>query len=102
VRYQANLLQTLRGRELTRAGTLLSRELGLDYAEHRGGRIEGTCRRAVQIGSSKYALIENAREFTLVPWRPALEKQIGRCVSGMDRGGSINWKFGRDRSGPQI
>jgi hypothetical protein len=79
----------------------LAQELGLDYAEHRGGHVEGTLTRALQVGDSKYALIETGREFTLVPWRPALEKQLGRYVSGIDRGGSISWRFGRERSGPE-
>lgn len=80
----------------------LSKELGLGYAEHSGGMIEGTYRKAVQVGSSKFAVIEKSREFTLVPWRPVLEKQLGRHVSGIDRGGSISWTFGRQRSGPEM
>lgn len=101
-RYRANLLQTLRRRELAQVAGQLSRELGLGYAEHAGERIEGTYRKAVQVGTSKYALIEKSREFTLVPWRPVLEKQVGRYVSGIQRGRSIDWTFGRGRSGPQI
>jgi hypothetical protein len=101
VRYQANLLRSLRLRELRPVAWQLSQDLGLDYAEHRGGRVEGTVRKAVQVGGSKYALIESSREFTLVPWRPVLERQIGRHVSGIDRGGSISWTIGRGRSGPE-
>jgi hypothetical protein len=101
-RYQADLLRTLRARELRPVAWQLSQELGLDYAEHRGGRVEGTYRRAVAIGGSRYALVERGRAFTLVPWRPALEKQLGRHVSGLDRGGAISWTFGRGRSGPEI
>ena len=48
------------------------------------------------------ALIEKARDFTLVPWRPELEKYIGRSVSGLMReSGSISWSLGRSR-GPSI
>lgn len=101
VRPQANPLRTLHLRELRPVAWQLARETGLDYAEHRGGRVEGTARKAVQAGGSKYALIETSREFTLRPWRPVLEKQIGRHVSGIDRGGSISWTIGRGRSRPE-
>ena len=56
----------------------------------------------MQVGAAKYAVIEKSREFALVPWRPVLEKQIGRTVTGIDRGGAISWTFGRQRSGPEI
>ncbi|GGC16241.1 conjugal transfer protein TraI [Novosphingobium endophyticum] len=101
-RYKPNMLASLRQRELRQVAGQLSQDLGLDYAEHRGGRIEGTYRKAVQVGTGKYALIEKSREFTLVPWRPVLERQIGRQVSGIERAGTISWRFGRGRSGPEI
>jgi type IV secretory pathway VirD2 relaxase len=102
MRYQADLIRTLHLRGLRPVAWQLSQELGLEYLEHRGGRVEGTCLRAVSVGGSKYALIKTSHEFTLLPWRPALEKLIGRYVSGIDRGGTISWKFGRDRGGPEI
>jgi hypothetical protein len=96
------MMNELRQRELRQVAGQLSKELRLDYAEHRGGAIAGTCRQPVQVGSAKYAIIAKSKEFTLVPWRPVLEKQIGRHVSGIDRGGSISWTLGRERSGPSI
>ena len=48
------------------------------------------------------ALIENSREFTLVPWRPVLERRIGQEVSGVMRGRDVSWTFGRERSGPEV
>jgi len=36
--------------------------------------------------------------FQLVPWKPSLEKQLDRHVSGVARGdGGIDWDFGRNR-----
>ena len=52
----------------------------------------------MQLASGKYALIENAREFTLVPWRPVIERELGREVAGLVRGNEISWEFGRKRS----
>ena len=59
--------------------------------------MRGTYRRALDLSSGRYALIENAREFTLVPWRPVLERELGREVSGIMRGRGVSWSFGRER-----
>lgn len=96
--YRANMLTTLRRRELTRVAGQLSEQLGLAYAETRQGEmVEGTFRRAVELASGKYAVIEKSREFTLVPWRPVLDRHIGQHVSGVMRGDSISWTIGRQR-----
>lgn len=100
--YRANLLGVLRRRELNRIAGQLSDELGLSYAEAKPGeRIEGVYRRPVELASGRYALIEKSREFTLVPWRPVLERHLDKQVSGIMRGDSINWTIGRQR-GPSI
>jgi hypothetical protein len=96
-------LEILRRRELQRVAGQLSRELGVGFAEAEAGLpIEGTYRRSVQVGMARMAVIENSREFTLVPWRPVLERQIGKEVSGIMRGKEMSWTFGRQRSGPEI
>jgi hypothetical protein len=96
-------LEILRRRELQRIAGQLSRELGSHFVEAEPGLpIEGTYRRSVQVGMMRMAVIENSREFTLVPWRPVLERQIGKEVSGMMRGRDVSWTFGRQRSGPEI
>lgn len=102
VQLRAGLIAELRQRELRQVAAQLSQELGLDFVEHRGGRVEGIYRKPVQVGSAKFAVIEKSREFTLVPWRQVLDKQLGRHVAGIDRAGSINWTFGRGRAGPEI
>lgn len=96
-------LDILRRRELRRVASQLSRELGVHFVDAEPGLpIEGTYRRSVQVGTARMAVIENSREFTLVPWRPVLERQIGREISGMMRGREVSWTFGRQRSGPEI
>lgn len=100
---QPDMLEKLRTRELHRVARQLSRELGLGYGEAApGDPIEGIYRRSVQVGSARMALIENLREFTLVPWRPVLERRIGQEVVGVMRGCDVSWTFGRERSGPEI
>lgn len=100
--YRANLLAVLRRREMNRIAGQLSDELGLSYAEAKPGeRIEGIYRRPVELASGRYALIEKSREFTLVPWRPVLDRHLDKQVSGIMSGDAINWTVGRQR-GPSI
>lgn len=96
--YRANMLEALRRRELARVAGQLSDQLGLAYAETRSGEpVEGILRRSVDLASGKYALVENSREFTLVPWRPIIDRHIGKQVSGVMRGDGISWTIGRQR-----
>jgi hypothetical protein len=62
-----------------------------------GEGVTGTYNESVQLVSGKYALVENAREFTLVPWRPVIDKDLGRTVTGLVRGDGISWQLGRAR-----
>ncbi|MDC7810122.1 relaxase/mobilization nuclease RlxS [Sphingomonas koreensis] len=101
--YRADMLATLQRRELLRVAGQLSEELGLPFAEPSSGtRIEGVVRRRIDLVSGRFALIEKSREFALVPWRPVLERRIGKPVSGMMRSEGITWSFGGGRRGPAI
>jgi hypothetical protein len=104
VLYHSDVDQRLRRAELRLAAARLSKELGLDFAEPvPGERISGVVRRRVNLNSGSFAVVENSREFALVPWRPVLERQLGREISGVVRSsGSISWTFGRERQGPEI
>ncbi|MBX3494041.1 MAG: relaxase/mobilization nuclease and DUF3363 domain-containing protein, partial [Parvibaculum sp.] len=100
--YCANMLGILRRRELLRVAGQLSGELGLPYAETESSqKVTGTYRRHVDLASGRFAVIERSREFTLVPWRPVLERHIGKQVSGIVREGRVSWTIGRQR-GPEV
>ena len=102
VRYRATMIATLQQRELCRVAARIGAERGLAFVEARPGMaVEGKLVRPVQIGDRKFALIEKSRAFTLVPWRPVLERAIGKQVSGLVRNGGIDWTIGRSR-GPAI
>ncbi|WP_420543010.1 DUF3363 domain-containing protein, partial [Serratia ureilytica] len=46
--------------------------------------------------SGRFAMIDDGLGFQLVPWRPALEQQLGREVRGIAiSGGAVSWSFGR-------
>lgn len=94
----SGILTTLRHRELVRVAGQFFDQLGLAYVETRSGEpVEGTLRRSIELASGKYAPVEKSREFTLVPWRPVLERHIGKQVSGVRRGDGISWTIGRQR-----
>jgi hypothetical protein len=67
-----------------------------------GSAVAGRLTRRIDLVGRRFALVEQSREFTLVPWRPVLERQIGGKVSGLMRSDGVNWRFGRDRGGLQI
>jgi hypothetical protein len=93
----------LQRRELLRIAGELADGLGKIHVEVGGGaRIEGRLTRWIEAVGGRYALVERSREFTLVPWRPVLERQLGKPVAGIVQGEGINWQFGRGRNGPQI
>lgn len=101
--FATGLIDTLRRRELLRVAARLSDELGLPFRETpEGARVEGIYRRPVELLSGRHALIEKSREFTLVPWRPVLDRHVGKTVSGRVRGDGVSWTIGRGRSGPVI
>ncbi|KHK89060.1 relaxase/mobilization nuclease RlxS [Novosphingobium malaysiense] len=101
--YRPGMLASLQRRELLRLAGQLSEELGMPFLEARAGeRLEGLCRQPVEAIGGRLALIEKSREFTLVPWRPVLERQLGKKVSGLVREGGISWTIGRERGGPSI
>ena len=101
--FRANMLRDLRRRELSRVADRLAEKLGRPHAALRPGeRIRGIVRRRIDLASGRFAVIERSRGFTLVPWRPVLERNLGRRVSGIVRGESISWTIGRGRSGPGV
>jgi len=96
--YRRNLLATLEQRDIIRAGTALVALRSLPFrATGDGETVRGVFKQTVQLSSGKFALVENAHEFTLVPWRPVIENRLGREVMGVVQGGSVSWQFGRNR-----
>ncbi|AGK59768.1 hypothetical protein HYPDE_40498 [Hyphomicrobium denitrificans 1NES1] len=97
--FARDLLATLRRRELDDAAAKLSVETGLAYQPAaEGERVSGVYRQRVTLASGRFAMIDDGLGFQLVPWRPALEKELGREVRGaISRGYNVEWSFGRKR-----
>jgi type IV secretory pathway VirD2 relaxase len=103
VRLRPGALKLLRDRELAAAGARIAAELHKPFTVPSiGDRFEGRLNRREELTSGSYALVECAHEFTMVPWRPMLERKIGQNVSGLMRTDGVDWTSGRGRSGPQI
>lgn len=102
-RLRTGTLESLRQRELAAEGGRLSEQLGKRFGPARiGETIEGVIVRRVDLESGPHALVERSRDFTLVPWRDVLDRNIGKAASGIMRADGISWQFGRGRSGPPI
>jgi type IV secretory pathway VirD2 relaxase len=97
--FARDLLETLRRRELDCVARKISAESGLAHRPAaEGEHVAGLYRQRVTLSSGRYAMIDDGLGFQLVPWRPALEQQLGRQVAGVIKpGGGVDWSFGRKR-----
>jgi Protein of unknown function (DUF3363) len=95
-----NCALTERGerQEIERVGKSLEGQTRLPFrVANEGERITGVFTGTTQLASGKYALVENTREFTLVPWRPIMDERLGRQISGVVRASGVSWDFDRKR-----
>jgi type IV secretory pathway VirD2 relaxase len=97
--FARDLVNTLRRQELEGVASKLSAETGLAHRPSAEGQhVSGIYRQRVALSSGRFAMIDDGMGFQLVPWRPALEQQLGKQVAGvMAPGGSVDWKFGHKR-----
>ncbi|WP_456304635.1 relaxase/mobilization nuclease domain-containing protein [Brytella acorum] len=99
IRYRRNLLATLEAREVEHVGQAMAERKGLSW--HRMGPFEsvsGTLSGPVHLASASYALIENAHEFALVPWRPEIGRHRQKDITmSMSEDGALSWEIGRSR-----
>jgi type IV secretory pathway VirD2 relaxase len=96
LRMRADLVGTLTRQEVERVGKQLAAQRGLPFQSiHEGQTVRGKLVGSAQLASGRFAMIDGGLGFSLVPWRPVLEKEIGRQVMGVMRGGDISWQLGR-------
>jgi type IV secretory pathway VirD2 relaxase len=97
--FARDLINALRRRDLEEAASKLSAETGLAHRPSaEGEHVSGIYRQRVTLSSGRFALIDDSLGFQLVPWRPALEQNLGQQVLGiMSPGGDVDWSFGRKR-----
>jgi hypothetical protein len=98
LRAKADLLGTLARQEVERVGRQLAADRGRTFqAIHEGQTARGKLIGSAQLASGRFAMIDDGLGFSLVPWRPVIEKEIGRQVMGVMNGGDISWHLGRAR-----
>ncbi|MEW7980955.1 MAG: relaxase/mobilization nuclease and DUF3363 domain-containing protein [Candidatus Sedimenticola endophacoides] len=93
-----NLLATLRGRELAKAAHDMAAETGLEHRPvSEGQRVAGIYRRSVMLASGRYAMPDDGMGFSLVPWKPVIERHLGQTVTAVMRINGVSWELGRQR-----
>jgi hypothetical protein len=93
-----NLLGRLKEQELEAAAAAQERSTGLTYRPAIDGvRVSGTYRQTVQLASGKFAMLDDGVGFSLVPWRPILERRLGQSLSATLMGPRVSWEIGRTR-----
>jgi type IV secretory pathway VirD2 relaxase len=98
VMFAPGLLQTLRERELQAAALKIAAKTGLEPRPASEPAVSGAYRQRLNLASGRFAVIEGAMGFALVPWRPELDRHLGRHVEGERLpGGRIAWSFSRTR-----
>lgn len=98
IRAPKDLVARLERQEIERVGKSMEGKTRLPFRmATEGARVAGVFSGTSQLVSGKYAVIENTYEFTLVPWRPAMDERLGRHISGVVREDSISWDFTRTR-----
>jgi type IV secretory pathway VirD2 relaxase len=96
--FARDLLKALRRRELDRATARLSAETGLTHhPSTEGEHVAGVYRRRVTLASGRFAMLDDGVGFQLVPWRPALDRNLGQNVTGVMTASGVDWHFPRKR-----
>lgn len=91
-------VSTLHQREIDSAAAHIAANTGLAHRPLvEGEYVAGTYRKRLSLASGRFAMIDDGLGFSLVPWRPALERELGHYVSGITRAGGVEWRFGRQR-----
>jgi type IV secretory pathway VirD2 relaxase len=96
LRARKDLLPVLERQEVERVGQRLAAERGLAFRTVADGQtIRGRLIGSAQLASGRFAMIDDGFGFSLVPWRPVMEKEIGREIIGIMRGCDVSWQVGR-------
>jgi hypothetical protein len=98
IAYRRNLIATLQEREVARTGAALAQERAKPFQTAADGEtVAGTFTGTVQLSSGKFAIVEKSHEFTLVPWRPVIDRQLGQRWRASFRVALEVWQLGRQR-----
>jgi dihydropteroate synthase type 1 len=93
-----NLLATLHEREVACVGAEMAANKTMLFRAARDGEtVSGKFTGIIQLSSGKFTIIEKSHEFTLVPWRLVIDRQLGRELTDVAQGGAVSWQLVRTR-----
>ena len=99
IRAPKDLIQRLEAADVERAGKALAAERGCN-----GGLLFPATMSPASLSArpsfpaAGSRMIDDGLGFSLVPWRPVLDKRIGQHISGIAMpGGGVDWSFARKR-----
>ncbi|MET3780793.1 type IV secretory pathway VirD2 relaxase [Brevundimonas sp. 1080] len=103
IKPKPRLLATLTARELDAAAARVASETGLVRRPDAGLNAGDVYRRRLNLASGRFALIDDGRGFSLVPWRPAMERYLGQVLpSGLGQSGPGGPPAPGRRRGPSL
>lgn len=92
------LRDKLRVMELRRTSGMLASSTGRAAVELvPGDRFDGRFEKAMDLGQGRVAVVGNAKEFALVPWRPEMERHRERDMAFRRTAAGVSWTIGIDR-----
>jgi len=62
-----------------------------------GDSFEGRFEKAIDLGQGRFAVVGNAKEFALVPWRVEMERHRGREMTFKRTAAGVSWTIGIER-----
>ena len=93
-----NTLQTLEKCDLANAAKSIALKLSKEFTSApSSGRINGIYTQRLDRPSGRYAVIERAKDFSLMPWSEIMDHNLGKQISGLIPSKSISWTLTRGR-----
>jgi len=103
IKAKPRLLATLTARELEAAAAEVAAKTGLARRPDDVFGEGDIYRRRLNLASGRFALINDSTGFSLVPWRPAMERHLGQTLpSGLGRSGLGDPPAPDRRRGPSL
>lgn len=95
--------QSLLQADLADASKALSADLEKPYRKApQSGLIKGHYLKAIDRPSGRFAVIERARDFTLVPWRDVMDRRLGQSIAGHVHRGQVSWTITQGKTLPPL
>jgi len=86
-------------KELNAAGAKIAHQAGMNFISFESDpNFSGVYQRPVNLAQGRFALITWSKEFTLVPWRPEIEKARGKQMLLKATSKDVSWTIGKPKT----